>query len=236
VAYSKTEIDASRYTKTEINTSFKRSFVDLLVVAGWSFSTTTITLNVESGHGIVATDTIWLDGLLSTTNAPNGEWTVGSVTATTIVFTAVDTPTGTPTVLNAIVYKTTYVDGDAIGANPTAKIYSDGTIIGKTNNGGYTRYTDGTFIAYVYKSVVVPVSSSESYSWVLPLPLIVDDYDYTSNDYNAQATAIASNQYSDVIVDLESATQTVVIYRFKNSYTVSSSTIRGKLVLQGRYR
>lgn len=36
-----------------------------------------------------------------------------------------------------------YVDPDAIGANPTAKIYPDGTIIGSTDNGEYIKYPNG---------------------------------------------------------------------------------------------
>lgn len=37
----------------------------------------------------------------------------------------------------------TYIDPDAIGANPTAKIYPDGTIVGSTDNGAYTKYPNG---------------------------------------------------------------------------------------------
>ena len=36
-----------------------------------------------------------------------------------------------------------YVDPLAVGANPTAKIYPDGTIAGSTDNGSYTRYPSG---------------------------------------------------------------------------------------------
>jgi len=36
-----------------------------------------------------------------------------------------------------------YVDPDAIGANPTAKIYPDGSIVGSTDNGSYTKWANG---------------------------------------------------------------------------------------------
>ncbi|NQY22837.1 MAG: hypothetical protein HRT41_02305 [Campylobacteraceae bacterium] len=36
-----------------------------------------------------------------------------------------------------------YIDPDAIGANPVAKIYPDGTIVGSTDNGKYIKYPNG---------------------------------------------------------------------------------------------
>ncbi len=36
-----------------------------------------------------------------------------------------------------------YIDPDAVGANPTAKIYPDGSIVGSTDNGSYTKYPNG---------------------------------------------------------------------------------------------
>jgi len=134
-----------RKTSLDIN----NGFVDLLPITSWSFSATTITLTVDTGHGIVATDHIWVQGLLSTTNAPNGDWLVSSVTTTTIVFTANSTPTGTPTIDYAIVYKTTYADAGLLGTPDTgfsstgARKYSDGTIRGKSSYGEYVKYPDG---------------------------------------------------------------------------------------------
>ena len=37
----------------------------------------------------------------------------------------------------------TYTDPDAVGASPTAKIYPDGTVVGSTANGSYTKYPNG---------------------------------------------------------------------------------------------
>jgi len=42
----------------------------------------------------------------------------------------------------------TYIDPDAIGANPTAKIYPDGSIVGSTDNGSYTKYANGDLDLY----------------------------------------------------------------------------------------
>jgi len=38
---------------------------------------------------------------------------------------------------------TAFIDPMAVGANPTAKIYPDGSIVGSTANGSYTRYPNG---------------------------------------------------------------------------------------------
>ena len=43
---------------------------------------------------------------------------------------------------------TSYTDGDAIGANPTAKIYPNGTVVGSTDNGNYVKFPDGTLLQY----------------------------------------------------------------------------------------
>ncbi len=48
---------------------------------------------------------------------------------------------------------TAYTDPDAVGANPTAKIYPDGTIIGSTDNGKYIKYPNGRIICYGTASV-----------------------------------------------------------------------------------
>jgi len=44
-----------------------------------------------------------------------------------------------------------YVDIDAVGANPTAKIYPDGTISGSTDNDSYTKYPNGDLIVRINK-------------------------------------------------------------------------------------
>ena len=36
-----------------------------------------------------------------------------------------------------------YTDPDAVGANPTAKIYPDGSIVGSTDNGSYVKHPNG---------------------------------------------------------------------------------------------
>ena len=61
-----------------------------------------------------------------------------------------------------------YVDEDAIGSNPVAKLYPDGTIVGSTGNGSYTKYPNGELEARVYtlgdgvatSSVALPVDFS----------------------------------------------------------------------------
>lgn len=76
-------------------------------ITSWSNSGTTVTLVVASGHGFVANDVISVYGLLCDTYPPNTAGVaVTSVTATTIVYTFPDTPTGTPTVDSTIAYVT----------------------------------------------------------------------------------------------------------------------------------
>jgi hypothetical protein len=41
-----------------------------------------------------------------------------------------------------------YIDPDAIGANPTAKIYPDGSIVGETDNGFYIKHANSTMEAF----------------------------------------------------------------------------------------
>ncbi len=62
----------------------------------WSYSGTTVTVT-KAIHGLLSspTTTITLSGATATTNAPNGTYTVTSVTADTFTFTVPSAPTGT---------------------------------------------------------------------------------------------------------------------------------------------
>lgn len=62
----------------------------------WSYSGTTITVT-KAIHGLLSspTTTVTLSGATATTNAPNGTYTVTSVTADTFTFTVASAPTGT---------------------------------------------------------------------------------------------------------------------------------------------
>jgi len=82
----------------------------LVTINSWSYSTTTIILNVTS-HTYLAGDYIETTGLISTTNAPNGIYLVTSITTGTIVFTAYATPTGTAGVSTARVKGITTLNG-----------------------------------------------------------------------------------------------------------------------------
>lgn len=93
----------------------------LVTINSWSYSGTTITLNVTS-HTFIAGDYIEISGLTSTTNAPNGIYLVTSVTSTTIVFTLGATPTGTAGVSSATVKGFATINGrvsESIGVNQT---------------------------------------------------------------------------------------------------------------------
>ncbi len=62
---------------------------------GWSFDGTTITITVPN-HSINEGDDVNVSGATSTTNAPNGLFTVTAVTSDTISFDVESAPTGTP--------------------------------------------------------------------------------------------------------------------------------------------
>ena len=75
---------------------------ETISVASWSYSGTTITVNTSTIHNVIVGQYFSVSGLIADTNAPNGRWAVATVIDTdSITFTAVDTPTGTPTVSSA---------------------------------------------------------------------------------------------------------------------------------------
>ena len=92
-----------------------------VTITSWSYSETTITLNVTS-HTFVAGDYIEVSGTTATTYAPNGVYLVTSVTPTTIVFTLSATPTGTTGVSSATVKGIATLNGKIID---TSKITQD---------------------------------------------------------------------------------------------------------------
>lgn len=94
-----------------------------VTVTGWSYSGTTITLTVAS-HSFIAGDYLEVKGLTSSgVFVPNGIWSVTSVTSTTIVYTASNTPTGTASVSSATVKGYTTING--VGAVPAISVRRD---------------------------------------------------------------------------------------------------------------
>ena len=105
-----------------------------VAVTSWSYSDTTITLNVDS-HTFVAGDYIEVSGLTATTNPANGIQLVTSVTATTIRFTLGATPTGTAGVSSATVKGYATINGrasESIGVNQTWQNVTANRTIGAT--------------------------------------------------------------------------------------------------------
>lgn len=78
------------------------SIGESITVASWSYSGTAITINTAADHNLIIGQYFSIDGLVATTNAPNGRWQVATVPdSDTITFTAVDVPTGAATVSSA---------------------------------------------------------------------------------------------------------------------------------------
>lgn len=121
-------------------------------ISSWSYSTTTITLNVAS-HTFVADDYIEVTGLTSTTYPANGIHKVTSVTSTTIVFTLEATPTGTAGVSSATVKGYATVNNrvaESVGVNQTWQ------------NVGASRAAGTTYTNTTGKPIMVCISASSS--------------------------------------------------------------------------
>lgn len=67
-----------------------------------------------------------------------------------------------------------YVDPDAVGGNPSAKIYPDGTVIGSTDNGKYIKYPNGELEISDRTYVSVPIGNN-NYSFPTPIQLVSAD-------------------------------------------------------------
>ncbi len=72
----------------------------------------------------------------------------------------------------------TYTDPDAVGASPTAKIYPDGTVVGSTANGKYTKYPNGDLeCTHVATSTTGAVNAEVG--WSFPMAPIGTQYHTT---------------------------------------------------------
>ena len=70
-----------------------------------------------------------------------------------------------------------YTDPDAVGTNPTATLYPDGTIVGSTDNGQYIKYPNGEITIYgMYRANDRPLSVANqiTFAFVYPIPLILN--------------------------------------------------------------
>lgn len=74
-----------------------------IIIDSWSFVSTTITINTNTDHNLNVGDTVYIAGLVATTNEPNGTFIIASVIDDdTFTYIASATPTGSPTVSNAL--------------------------------------------------------------------------------------------------------------------------------------
>lgn len=158
-------------------------------VTSWSYATTTITLNVAS-HTFMANNYINVNGLASTTNAPNGVWIVTSVTSSTIVFNVANAPTGTATVSGATCagWVTTNGTVDAIGVGQTWQNVTASRVSGTT----YTNTTG--------KPIMVVVSSSGGGSSASDVRVYIDSV-LIARDYDvAPSSSFGTSSSVSVIV------------------------------------
>lgn len=124
-------------------------------VSSWSYVATTITLNATTAHSLSVGDTFYVSGLVATTNAPSGTWTVVTVVdADTITFIAVDTPTGTPSVSSAFFTRGT------LNLRSNVKIVDFGTVF---NNNRYV--IDNPFGNANYEGCIVRLQFFDQGKW-----------------------------------------------------------------------
>lgn len=136
-------------------------------VTSWSYSGTTITLNVTS-HTYLAGEHIETYGLTSTTNAPNGAFLVTSVTTGTIVFTAYAAPTGTAGVSTARVKGITTLNGKIISED--IGINQSWQLVTRLSNTNYSNtsnrmikmvvYGNSSVAATQINAIITPIGST----------------------------------------------------------------------------
>ena len=114
------------------------------------------TLETVSGSGtITSSNPVTVTGALTaTTVVGDGAALVGVSRTTPVVNTAGQNWSGV-----------TYTDPDAVGSNPTAKVYPDGTVVGSTANGSYTKYPNGDLVCIH----TISSNSSSDITWTYPM-------------------------------------------------------------------
>lgn len=173
-----------------------------ITITSWSYSGTTITLNVAS-HTFISGDYIEVSGLTSTTYPANGIYLVTSVTSTTIVFTLSATPTGTAGVSSATVKGYATINGQIVSQNSQVVNVSASRLIGTTysNTTGKTirvlvsclTTTGGTISASVGGILIQgSTASGGNYSFIaFDVP--------TGNSYIVNLTASSNKVWVEII-------------------------------------
>jgi len=123
-----------------------------------------------------------------------------------------------------------YVDEDAIGSNPVAKIYPDGTIVGSTSNGSYTKYPNGDLVCRNSRNS--PQSVAE-YRF---------DFDYPVIFVGSFPTVSASGRNNGTSGRGYEIGVTANLYRYKGTVFVKSpdayagNTINAMYTAKGRWK
>jgi len=185
-------IDVSATAQTKIG---DLSIGESVAVASWSFSGTTITINTSAIHNLSVGQFFTVDGLIATTNAPNGRWEVATVADTdTITFVATDTPTGTPTVSSA-----TLKHGDlkAFGKilNPDPLLLAEfevtGTALTSINFSGLDINTHKSYRIEI--ELINPLASSPNIYLFVNGDTTVTNYDSQHTIFSTSASASRPN-------------------------------------------
>ena len=106
----------------------------------------------------------------------------------------------------------TYIDPDAIGANPTAKIYPDGSIVGSTDNGSYTKYPNGDL--QIHRRITLSAT-------IMYFPMSFIDLAYSTTAISIRGGSVAQSTVVIRIDDDINQTTTSTAFR---SYISSNGT------------
>jgi hypothetical protein len=88
-----------------------------------------------------------------------------------------------------------YIDPLARGANRTAKIYPDGSVVGNTSNGSYTRYPNGD--VYMQHTLPSPLIQAPLWNYPIALKEYYVDAQYSFSSYGGIYFSGNSYWYTD---------------------------------------
>ena len=142
------------------------------------------TITIPAGRTAVLPN-VQVDGTLTVDGdlfVPSGA-TVGDLENQIALKAPIDNPTFTGIMTasggtNIVVVDANYIDINAIGANPTATLYSDGTIVGSTDNGDYVKYPNGELKMHWNDNSATAINANTNVkiSWYFPYISIGTNY------------------------------------------------------------
>ena len=124
-----------------------------------------------------------------------------------------------------------YTDLLAVGANPTAKIYRDGTVIGSTDNGSYVRWANGELKVYgLYKSQGSPLDVLDTAEATLIFPIKLSSISGGAYGISIGLGRSASSDIIDFVGVLGITVDDITLYK-QGTPGINS----GDIIINGRW-